>query len=54
MVIPLGARQKSKSMAWATYMSNMVLLEESDAKIPNSLDYYNFSHLHAKLALSTA
>ena len=31
--------ENRKSMTWATYMSNMVLLEESEPKIPSSPDY---------------
>ena len=30
-----------KSMVWATYVPNLVLLEESESKIPNSPDYFS-------------
>ena len=36
-VVRLGANRKS--MVWATYVPNLVLLEESEPKIPNSPDY---------------
>ena len=39
VVIRPGALRNRKSMTWATYMSNMVLLEESEPTIPNSPDY---------------
>ena len=40
-VVRLGAHQKSMGMGmgWATYVPNLVLLEESETEIPNSPDY---------------